>query len=73
MAKFDDKTVNFGRVEFTNCTVHVYSTYHDRRGLQIPGGRVVDARWVGRTVQVKMHTGWTYVFDGFGSYTESWK
>ena len=70
---FDTATINYGRVEFTSSTVHVYSSWTTRRGLTLPCGSVLDARWVGRTVQVKMSNGWTYVYDGFGSYKNYWK
>jgi hypothetical protein len=73
MAKFDSKTIAFGRVEYTNCTVHVYRSIHDRIALLLPCGTVLDARWVGSTVQVQMSNGWTYVFEGTGSYTNAWK
>ena len=73
MAKFDSKTINFGRVEYTSCTVHVYSSKHNRTALLLPCGSVLDARWVGTTVQVQMSNGWTYVYEGTGSYTSSWK
>lgn len=59
MAKFDSKTINFGRVEYTDCTVYVYSSAHERGGLCLPCGTVQDARWVGATVQVMMSNGWT--------------
>ena len=45
MAKFDSKTINFGRVEYTDCTVYVYSSAHERGGLCLPCGKVLDARW----------------------------
>ena len=40
MAKFDSKTINFGRVEYTTSTVHVYSSPHDRTALLLPCMRV---------------------------------
>ena len=45
MAKFDSKTINFGRVEYTTSTVYVYSSAHERGGLCLPCGKVLDARW----------------------------
>lgn len=72
MAKFDSKTINFGRVEYTTSTVHVYSSAHERSGLCVPCGTVLDARWVGSTVQVMMSNGWTYIYEGFGNYTRAW-
>lgn len=72
MAKFDSKTINFGRVEYTTSTVYVYSSTHDRAALLLPCGSVLDARWVGATVQVQMSNGWTYVYEGFGNYSRGW-
>ena len=72
MAKFDSKTINFGRVEYTTSTVYVYSSAHERGGLCLPCGTVLDARWVGPTVQVMMSNGWTYIYEGFGNYTRAW-
>ena len=72
MAKFDIKTINFGRVEYTSSTVYVYSSAHERGGLCLPCGMVLDAKWVGVTVQVMMSNGWTYVYEGFGNYTRGW-
>ena len=72
MAKFDIKTINFGRVEHTSSTVYVYSSSHERGGLCLPCGTVMDARWVGATVQVQMSNGWTYIYEGFGNYTRGW-
>ena len=72
MAKFDSKTINFGRVEYTDCTVYVYSSTYERTGLCVPCGKVLDARWVGSTVQVMMSNGWTYIYEGFGNYTRAW-
>ena len=40
MTKFDIKTINFGRVEYTTSTVHVYSSPHDRTALLLPCMRV---------------------------------
>ena len=72
MAKFDSKTINFGRVEYTDCTVYVYSSTYEGAGLCLPCGKVLDARWVGSTVQVMMSNGWTYIYEGFGNYTRAW-
>lgn len=72
MAKFDTNTINYGRVTFTTSTVYVYNSFHDRFGLCVPCGSVIDARWVGQTVQVKMSNGWTYVYEGPGSYSRAW-
>jgi hypothetical protein len=47
MAKFDSKTINLGIVEYTTSTVYVYSSAHERGGLCLPCGTVMDARWVG--------------------------
>lgn len=66
---FSRSTIDYGRIQFNNCTVYVYESYCNRRGLTLPCGQVLDARWVGQTVQVKMSNGWTYVYDGFGSYS----
>lgn len=45
MAKFDSKTINFGRVEYTTSTVHVYSSAQEEEGCAfrveqfwMPGG-----------------------------------
>lgn len=72
MAKFDNETINFGRLKFTTSTVYVYRSFYDGFGLCLPCGSVVDARWVGQTVQVKMNNGWTYVYEGPGNYSRAW-
>ena len=72
MAKFDIKTINFGRVEYTSSTVYVYSSAHEGSWLCLPCGMVQDARWVGSTVQVMMSNGWTYIYEGFGNYSRAW-
>ena len=72
MAKFDTSTINYGKVTFSSSTVYVYRSYYDRFGLCVPCGSVVDARWVGQTIQVKMSNGWTYVYEGPGNYSRAW-
>ena len=69
---FTRDTINYGRLSWDNSTVFVYENYNNRRGLLLPCGKVLDARWVGQTVQVQMSNGWTYVYDGFGAYRTSY-
>jgi hypothetical protein len=65
---FDRKTIDYGRIDWNSSGVYVYSDYCNRRGLMLPCGRVLDARWVGQTIHVQMSNGNTYVFTGFNSY-----
>lgn len=69
---FDRKTIDYGRIDWNSSGVYVYSDYNNRRGLLLPCGQVLDARWVGQTVQVKMSNGWTYIYDGFGNPSKSY-
>lgn len=69
---FSQSTINYGRISWNSSTVLVYENYNNRRGLLLPCGSVKDARWVGQTVQVQMSNGWTYVYDDFGSYRDSY-
>jgi hypothetical protein len=71
MATFDNNTINYGRVAYNSSSVFVYRSYCDRVALTVPCGTVINAYWVGRTVHVKMSNGWTYVYEGFGSYTRN--
>lgn len=67
---FDRKTIDYGRIEWNSGGVYIYSDYNNRRGLLLPCGQVLDARWVGQTVQVKMSNGWTYVYKDFNDNSE---
>ena len=69
---FDRSTIDYGRISWDRSRVSVYMNYNNCRSLSLPCGNVIDARWVGQTVQVTMDSGWTYVYDGFGSYKNRW-
>ena len=66
---FPREFVDYGKVTYTNCTVHVYRSYHDRVGLLLPCGTVLSAMWMGCNIHVQMSNGWTYVYTGLGSHT----
>ncbi|MBR5849887.1 MAG: hypothetical protein IKZ12_02340 [Alistipes sp.] len=69
---FPSDYVNFGKIEFTSCSVFVYRTPHDRRALTVPNG-IVNAWWQGSNVAVETSGGWVYMFTDFGSYSSKYK
>ena len=72
---WEKKYLDFGRVEYSNCAVNVYSSNFDRVNLpNIPSG-IKNAYWQGSNVIVEMDDGWVYVFaDGpYKNYTSRYK
>ena len=71
---FPSEFVRFGKIEFTNCSVFLYSSTHNRRALSnVPCGKVVNAWWQGSSVAVEMEGGWVYMYTDFGSYSSRYK
>lgn len=72
---WEKKYLDYGRVEYSNCAVNVYSSNFDRVNLpNIPSG-IKNAFWQGSNVIVEMQDGWVYVFaDGpYKNYTSRYK
>ena len=71
---FPGEFVNFGKIEFNNCSVFLYASSHNRRAIaNIPCGKVVNAWWQGANVAVEMDSGWVYIYSDFGNCSSRYK
>ncbi len=69
---FEKEYIDFGRVTFTSCSVTVWSSWYNCRYLpNVPNG-VVNAYWQGNHVVVETNSGWSYIYEEIGNYTDRW-
>lgn len=70
---FPAEFVNFGKIDFSNCYVYLYSSPHNRKPLPNVPANIVNAWWQGSNVAVETSTGWVYMYNGFTSYASKYQ